>query len=43
MKYKKKVANLAAAQRWWDAQDKRFQEGTTRPGSVNCKSVTRPK
>lgn len=43
MKYKKMVANLAAAQRWWDSQPKAFQQATTRPGSVKCKSVCRGK
>lgn len=26
MKYKKMVANLEAAKRWWDAQPESFQE-----------------
>lgn len=41
MKYKKKLANLNAAQRWWDSQSETFKKATTRPGSVNCKSVCR--
>lgn len=43
MKYKKMVANLAAAQRWRDAQPESFKKATTRPGSVKCKSVCRGK
>lgn len=35
------VANLAAAQKWWDAQPDRYKNATTRPGSVKCKSVKR--
>lgn len=35
MKYKKKVANLKAAQAWWDKQPERFKATTTRPGSIN--------
>lgn len=33
MKYKKKVANLKAAQDW-DKQDNKFKDSTTRPGSI---------
>lgn len=36
MKYKKMVANLEAAKRWWDAQPESFKKATTRPGSVNA-------
>ena len=43
MKYKKMVANLAAALRWWDAEPVSFLKATTRPGSVKCKSVCRGK
>ena len=39
MKYKKKVANLEAAKRWWNSQPESFKKATTCPGSVNCKSV----
>lgn len=35
MKYKKKVANLKAAQAWWDKQNNRYKDSTTRPGSIN--------
>lgn len=41
MKYKKKVANLAAAQRWWDQQSDAHKRSTTRPGSVKCASVAK--
>ena len=40
MKYKKKVANLKAAQAWWDKQDKRFKDSTTRPGSIKQRTIT---
>lgn len=43
MKYKKMVANLEAAKRWWDAQPETFKKATTRPGSVKYKSVNRGK
>ena len=35
MKYKKKLANLAAAQRFWDAQPQSYKNATTRPGGIN--------
>lgn len=40
MKYKKKVANLKAAQAWWDKQDQRFKDATTRPGSINQRVIS---
>lgn len=40
MKYKKKLANLAAAQRWWDAQPQSYKNSTTRPGGINQRVVT---
>ena len=40
MKYKKKVANLKAAQAWWDKQDNKFKDSTTRPGSIKQRVVT---
>lgn len=33
MKYKKKLAKLAARQKAWDSLPKSEQEATTRPGS----------
>lgn len=33
MKYKKKLANLAARVRWWDSLPKGIQGGYVRPGS----------
>lgn len=41
MKYKKKVANLKAAQAWRDKQDNRFKYSTTRPRSIKQKTITR--
>ena len=35
MKYKKKLANLKAAQAWWDRLPEREKASLTRPGSVN--------
>lgn len=40
MKYKKKVANLKAEQAWWDKQDNKFKDPTTRPGSIKQRVVT---
>lgn len=34
MKAKHKKAYLEAKQRWWDKQDQRYKDSTTRPGSV---------
>lgn len=39
MKYKK-VANLKAAQAWYDKQDNKYKNSTTRPGSINQRVVT---
>jgi hypothetical protein len=39
MKYKKRLENLKAAQRWWDNQSQSFKDATTRPGSVKQKAV----
>lgn len=40
MKYKKKLANLKAAQAWWDKQDQKFKDATTRPGSIKQRVVS---
>lgn len=40
MKYKKKVANLKAAQAWLDKQDNRFKDSTTCPGSIKQRTIT---
>lgn len=40
MKYRKKVENLKAAQQWWDKQDQRFKDATTRPGGINQRVIT---
>lgn len=40
MKYKKKLKNLKAAQVWWDKQDNRYKDSTTRPGSINQRIVS---
>ena len=40
MKYKKKLANLKAAQAWWDKQDQKYKDATTRPGSVKQRIVS---
>ena len=35
MKYKKKLANLKAAQKWFDTHPERYNASLTRPGGVN--------
>ena len=35
MKYKKKIANLKAAQAWWDRLPERDKVGLTRPDGIN--------
>ena len=37
MKYKKKVAWLAARQAWWDRQGSNYQKANKRPGSVKVR------
>lgn len=39
MKYKKKLANLEAAKRWWDSQSQSYKNSTTRPGGINQRVV----
>ena len=39
MKYKKKLANLKAAQVWRDRLPERDKEGLTRPGGINQKTA----
>jgi len=38
MKYKKKVANLKAAQVWWDKLPEKEKASSTRPGGINQKT-----
>lgn len=40
MKYKKKVANLKAAQDWWDKLPEKVKAATTRPGSIKQRIIT---
>ena len=40
MKYNKKVANLKAAQAWWDKLPEKVKAATTRPGSVKQRIIT---
>ena len=40
MDYKKKLANLKAAQSWWDKQPESYKHSTTRPGSVKQRIIT---
>lgn len=35
MKYKKKLANLKAAQNWWDKQDNSYKLANKRPGGIH--------
>ena len=39
MKYKKKLANLKAAQVWWDRLPECDKAGLTRPGGINQKTA----
>lgn len=39
MKYKKKLANLRAAQAWFDKLSEREKAGLTRPGGINQKTA----
>lgn len=41
MKYKKMVANLEAAQRWWNQQNDEYKRAHKKPGSVKCSSVSK--
>lgn len=40
MKYKKKLANLKAAQAWWDKQDQKYKDATIRPDSVKQRIIS---
>lgn len=39
MKYKAKLANLKAAQAWWDKLPQNVKNCTKRPGSINQKTA----
>ena len=39
MKYKKKLANLKAAQAWWDKLPERDKAGVSRPGGINQRTA----
>lgn len=39
MKYKKKVANLKAAQKWFDSLPEKDKATLTRPGSVKQRTA----
>lgn len=34
MKYKNQLKKLLTRQKWWDNQNQKFQNATTRPGSL---------
>lgn len=40
MKYKNLLSNLKKAQEWWDKQDQRYKDSTTRPGSIKQRVIT---
>ena len=40
MKYKKLLANLKAAQNWFDKQSPAYQKANTRLGGINQRTVT---
>ena len=39
MKYKKKLKNLELAKSWWDKQDQRYKDSSTRPGGINQRII----
>lgn len=39
MKYKKKLANLKAAQKWFDSLPEREKSSLTRPGGINQRTA----
>lgn len=39
MKYRKKLANLKAAQAWWDRLPERDKASLTRPGGINQRTA----
>ena len=39
MKYKKLLSNLEKAQEWWDKQDQRYKDSTTRPGGIRQRVI----
>ena len=39
MKHKKKLANLKAAQAWWDRLPERDKASLTRPGGINQRTA----
>lgn len=39
MKYKKKLANLKAAQAWWNRLPERDKASLTRPGGINQRTA----
>ena len=39
MKYKNKLANLKAAQKWFDSLPERDKAGLTRPGGINQRTA----
>lgn len=38
-KYKKKLAKLEAAMRWWDSQPQSYKNSTRRPGGINQRVI----
>lgn len=39
MKYKKKLANLEAAKKWWESLPQSEKHGLTKPGGINQKTA----
>lgn len=39
MKYKKKLANLEAAKKWFDALPEKIKQGLNRPGGINQRTA----
>lgn len=39
VKYKKRLKNLEEAKKWWDKQDQRYKDSTTRPGGIHQRVI----
>ena len=40
MKYKKKLKNIELAKAWWDKQDQKYKDATTRPAGIKQRVIT---
>jgi hypothetical protein len=39
MKYKKKLAALESAKKWWDAQPQSYKNSNKKPGGINQRTA----